>query len=152
MKRTYLRVGSVIMGMVWGGCVGSVAVTAQDEGLEPEGPAGAAPASLTEPTDYTYGTVEAVSATQLVIREYNFETGEETSTTYTIDPNVHLTNVNALTEIAVGDEVDVDYATRGDAKVVTGIIVDRSPSGGVLEPEPALEEDLDFGYGYEDEE
>ncbi len=79
--------------------------------------------------EYTFGTVKSVTGDQLVINEYDYDTGEEREATYTIDPAVELHNVAAVTEIAVGDEVDIDYLVKGNTKTAVVLSVAKPIEG-----------------------
>ena len=87
-----------------------------------------APTAEQEP-EYTFGTVKSVSGDQLVINEYDYDTGEEREATYAIDPAVELHNVAAVTEIAVGDEVDIDYLMKGNVKTAVVLSVAKPIEG-----------------------
>ena len=88
----------------------------------------AAPTAEQEP-EYTFGTVKSISGNQLVINEYDYDTGEEREATYVIDPAVELHNVAAVTEIAVGDEVDIDYLLKGSDKTAVVLSVAKPIEG-----------------------
>ena len=88
---------------------------------------------VAEEPEYTFGTVKSVTAAQLVINEYDYDTGEEREATYAIDPAVELHNVAAVTEIAVGDEVDIDYLMKGNVKTAVVLSVAKPIEGGETE-------------------
>ena len=92
----------------------------------------AAPTAEQEP-EYTFGTVKSISGNQLVINEYDYDTGEEREATYVIDPSVELHNVVAVSEIAVGDEVDIDYLLKGNEKTAVVLSVAKPIEGGETE-------------------
>ena len=84
---------------------------------------------VAEEPEYTFGTVKSVSGDQLVINEYDYDTGEEKEATYAIDPAVELHNVAAVSEIAVGDEVDIDYLDKGGKKTAIVLSVAKPIEG-----------------------
>lgn len=84
---------------------------------------------VAEEPEYTFGTVKSISGDQLVINEYDYDSGEEKEATYSIDPSVELHNVAAVTEIAVGDEVDIDYLVKGDKKTAIVLSVAKPIEG-----------------------
>ena len=45
--------------------------------------------------------------------------------TYTISPGVELYDVDAVSEIAVGDEVDIDYVMKDGQRVAVAIAVGK---------------------------
>ena len=85
---------------------------------------------VAEEPEYTFGTVKSVSGDQMVINEYDYDTGEEKEASYAIDPAVELHNVTAVSEIAVGDEVDIDYLVKGDKKTAIVLSVAKPIEGG----------------------
>lgn len=80
-----------------------------------------------EETEYSLGTVKSISSGRIIITEYDYDTEEEINVTYTITPNVKLDNVKSLKEIAVGDDVWIDYVIKDGKKIAVGIEV-RKPS------------------------
>ncbi len=93
--------------------------------LAEEAAAPAAPVEVEEgeELEYTFGTVKSVSADQIVINEFDYDTGEEKEQTYALDSKVELNNAASLQEIAQGDEVDVDYRVEGDKKIAQVISI-----------------------------
>lgn len=77
-------------------------------------------------TEYSWGVVKSVSSEQLVVTEYDYDSGEEIDVTYTIDPAAELINVDSLKDIAVGDTVDIEYVVKVDEKVTRVITVEKS--------------------------
>ncbi len=95
------RVGWLVCGLILSGT--ATAVVAQQEGtvhIEAKEP------------EYSFGTVKKVAPDQIVISEFDYDTGEERDVTYWVDPKVQLNGVNSLPEIAAGDEVDVDFMVK----------------------------------------
>lgn len=76
-----------------------------------------------EDLEYTFGTVKSAGSDQIVISEFDYDTGEEKEATYAVDPQVELNNAKSLQEIAQGDEVDIDYRVEGDKKIAQVISV-----------------------------
>ena len=108
----------------------------------PPAPA-AAPAAKAEPTDeealeYSYGVVNSVSATQLVVTEYDFETDADVTVTYELNDKTELT-VASASEIKVGDDVEIDYKLENGKKVAVwvGIESGEEGAGEALEGEEA---------------
>lgn len=75
--------------------------------------------------DYAYGTVVEVSADRLVVSEYDEILGIAANVTYTVDPQAALYDVQSLAEIAVGDEVDLDYVMKDGGRMATAITVEK---------------------------
>ncbi len=101
--------------------------------LAPTGAGIARAEEVAEEPEYTFGTVKSVTGDQLVINEYDYDTGEEREAAYTIDPAVELHNVAAASEIAVGDEVDIDYLMKGNTKTAVVLSVAKPIEGEDVE-------------------
>lgn len=78
-----------------------------------------------EETGYTWGKVSSVSAEEIVINEYDYDTGELTDVVYTLDANIELKNVDSLQEIAVGDSADIEYVVIDGKKVAKVIAIEK---------------------------
>lgn len=89
----------------------------------------AAPPTAEQEPEYTFGTVKSVTGDQMVINEYDYDTGEEKEATYAVDPAVELHNVAKVSEIAVGDEVDIDYLVKGGKKTAVVLSVAKPIEG-----------------------
>lgn len=75
--------------------------------------------------DYAWGTVVSVSETQIVIKEYDYESDAETDVVYTIDPAVELENMSSITELKQGDMVSLSYVYQNGKQVVVSVELDR---------------------------
>ena len=73
-----------------------------------------------EDMGYSYGTVVSVNEPkrEIVLTEYDYETEEEFSVIYSVDPNVKLENVSVLKDIKPNDQVDVEYVIKEDGKKI----------------------------------
>src|SRR3989338_9871177 len=94
----------LLFGLILSG--GVTAARAQQEAQQP-----AAEGEQEEP-EYSFGTVKKVETDQIVISEFDYDTGEEKEITYWLDPGVELNGGNSLQEIAVGGEVDVGFIVK----------------------------------------
>ena len=88
-----------------------------------------------EDLEYTFGTVKSVGTDQIVIMEFDYDSGQEKEMTYALDPKVQLNNAASLQEIKQGDEVDIDYRVQDDRKIAVVISVAKPLPG-----EPAEEQ------------
>lgn len=77
-----------------------------------------------EDLEYSFGVVQQVSPTQIVVREYDYLTDQETDVTYHVDSSVELENVDSVDGIKVGDDVEVDYVMKDGNKVAVTIAVE----------------------------
>lgn len=78
-----------------------------------------------EETEFSYGTVKSVSGDQLVLSEYDYDQDKDVDVTYTVPPEAELENVTALSEVAVGDIVDIDFLVKDGQKVATLVTVEK---------------------------
>lgn len=142
MKRYFVLIAALL---VLTGALGKMAAAEEQAAADQTAPAQvAAPAEAATPAEvvavqpaqeeaavgekeYAYGTVNTVSADQIVVQEYNYETGEETAVTYALDPAVKVTNVAAVKDIVAGDSVEVEFLTKDGKKVAVGLDVERLP-------------------------
>lgn len=86
-----------------------------------------------EEAEYAYGTVAQITPPdKLVVREYDFETGVTADVPYQVDPQAIFNGVDALQQIAVDDDVDIDYVSKDGHRVATVISVEKAPAA----PEP----------------
>lgn len=97
----------------------------QDAGQEHGGQATApvapaAPVAVEEP-EYAFGTVKSVAKDQIVVTEFDYDTGEEKEVAYSIDPKAEISGVSALQDVAAGDEVDVDYLVKDGKNVAVAL-------------------------------
>jgi hypothetical protein len=86
-------------------------------------PAGAEPPSP-EP-QYAYGIVAGVSEGRLLIREFDDASGGIVEVPYALDAEVAVEPDGALSTVAVGDDVDLDYVVQGGTRIATFIAVSK---------------------------
>ena len=87
----------------------------------PAAPAAPAAPEAGEEPEYAFGTVKSVSKDQVVVTEFDYDTGEEKEVAYSIDPKAEISGVNSLQEVASGDEVDVDYLVKDGKNVAVAL-------------------------------
>ncbi len=79
-------------------------------------------------TEFAYGTVKSVDLSSgiMVIKEQDYDTGEEYDITYYLSPDTDYENIDSIGEIASGNDVDVSYVTKeGGKKAIKFISVYR---------------------------
>lgn len=79
-----------------------------------------------EETEYSYGTVVSASNTQLVVREDDYNTGNEIEVTYILDPKLEVNNVASVKDIAAGDSVEIEYLVKDANKTALVIDVEKA--------------------------
>ena len=88
-------------------------------------PAAEEPVVEFEGAEFSYGTAKSVSANQLVVSEYDYENDKDVDVTYSVNEKTTLEGIKAVTEIAAGDSVDIDYEVKGDQKIALSIAVEK---------------------------
>ena len=83
-----------------------------------------------ETLDYASGIVQRTSPTQIVLREYDYETDADKEVTYMLDTKVEFENVDSHNNITIGDIADIEYITRGGRRVATYIYVEKRAQEG----------------------
>ena len=96
-----------------------------------------------EDIEYSWSTVKSISSTQIVVIEYDYDNDEDVEVAYSIDPKVELRGVKTLKDIAVGDNLEIEYVIRGGKKVTKVIAVEK--------PSKAEEEEYTPSQTYEEE-
>lgn len=104
-----------------------------------------------EDVEYTWGTVKSISSSQIVVTEYDYDNDEDVEATYSTDPKVELIGVKTLKDIAVGDDLDIEYVIQGGKKVAKVITVEK-PSKTEEQEEYAPSQAYEEEWGYPPEE
>ena len=111
------------------------AYTTNEEAIE----GAAEPVLGEEGTEFSYGTVKSISANQIVVSEYDYDTDKDVDVTYMVPAEAKLENVASLQEIAVGDAVDIDFLVKDGQKAASTITVEKP-----------LQEDEDLALGLDE--
>lgn len=82
-----------------------------------------------EETEYSFGTVIAVNElkNEITISEYDWMKETEVKITYSVNANTKFYPVTSLKEIAVDDEVEIDYIISEDGKKIATYIGVSTP-------------------------
>ncbi len=80
---------------------------------------------LLDDAEYSYGTVNSISDTELAMVEYDYDTGEDVTVSYTLDPKVELDGVASVKDIAAKDNIEVDYLVKDGKKVAIALYVEK---------------------------
>ena len=125
-------IAALILGL-WAGMAGpaGAAPTEESPAVQPALDAGLASPEV----EYAFGTVKKAAADQVLISEFDYDTGEEKEVSYQLDPKVEISGAASVAEIAPGDEVDVDYVTRQEKRVAVSLVVAKPAPAGEGEGE-----------------
>jgi len=75
---------------------------------------------------YSYGEVLSVAQDQIMVREFDYATGEEKDVVYYISADTILDSVESVDQIKPSDLVDVEFMVSEDGKnIAREILVDR---------------------------
>ena len=74
--------------------------------------------------DFAFGTVVSIGDNSLTILEYNFDNEQEVQMIYDVNADTKFENVSSIKEIAVNDEVEVNFKEQDGKKVATFISKD----------------------------
>lgn len=75
-------------------------------------------ADETENTEYAYGTVSAIdlSTNTIILKEQNYDDDTAADVTYYFSPGTAFENINSLSEIGSGNDVDISYQVKDGGK------------------------------------
>lgn len=93
-----------------------------------------------EETEFAWGIVASISSDKITVKEYDFDSDQETEVTYNIGADVELDNIKSLSDIEIGDSVDIEFMRESENKVATSISVEKAID---IEENINLEEDLE---------
>ncbi len=122
MKNVWIYAFSLVL--VWGS-----AAAAAETSTVPAAVTAAVPVGTQEEPDYAFGTAKSVSGDQLMINEFDYDTGEEKEAVYFVNGKTEYDNVSSVSEIAAGDEVDIDYLVNDGKKVAVAVSVAKPVEG-----------------------
>jgi len=72
-------------------------------------------------TEYSYGTVVRVEAGNLVLSEYDIETDQDIEVSYVISDDIELENIDSMSDVKAGDDIDLDYIEKDGVKMAVYI-------------------------------
>ncbi|HSV43926.1 MAG TPA: hypothetical protein VLJ10_05160 [Candidatus Bathyarchaeia archaeon] len=95
----------------------TVPVQAEPQVAEPQ-------AALEQEVDYSWGTVVQASVEGITLEQYNYETEGYDQVSYIVAGDISLENIAALTDLKVGDEVEVGFVIKDDKKVAISLYLE----------------------------
>ena len=116
------------IGLSFSQALAAESAAVNDVAVQPAAAASSEPPATEEP-DYAFGTAKSVNGDQLVINEFDYDTGEEKEATYWMDSKTGFDNVGSAKEIAAGDEVDIDYLVKDGKKMAVTVSVAKPVEG-----------------------
>lgn len=81
------------------------------------------PMALEEEPEYSFGVVKSASESELVISEFDYDSGADKGVAYVLNPETEWENVSSPSEVKEGDEVDIDYLVKEGKKVAVLVAV-----------------------------
>ena len=80
-------------------------------------------------TEYGYGTIVEIrkEANEIVVNEYDWETGEEGAVVYSIGEEIDVDNAKSWDSIPNGTYVDIEYVMDEKGKKVAGYVSAYEP-------------------------
>jgi hypothetical protein len=71
---------------------------------------------------FSFGKVISVNAQEVMVKEYDFAKDADVEVTYTITAETEFGNVNMVTDLAVNDDVVLDYIEKDGKRIVTTLV------------------------------
>ena len=71
---------------------------------------------------FSFGKVASVTAQQITVKEYDFAKDADVEMTYDVTAETELGNVNAVTDLAVNDDIVIDYMEKDGKRVITTLV------------------------------
>lgn len=70
---------------------------------------------------YTFGNIESISPTEIILKEYNAEKLDYVNTSYILNSQTELSNVISLDDLSQGDKVEIFYQDDNGGKIATNV-------------------------------
>ncbi|MBF0122762.1 MAG: hypothetical protein HQL21_05070 [Candidatus Omnitrophica bacterium] len=71
---------------------------------------------------FSFGKIVSVGEGQITVKEYDFAKDADVETIYFLTAETELGNVNAVKDLAVGDDIVLDYAEKDGKRTVTTLV------------------------------
>lgn len=81
---------------------------------------------------FSFGKVVSVTDQQITVKEYDFAKDADVEATYDLTPETEFGNINAAKDLAVGDDIVLDYAEKDGKRIVTTLV--KEEKGGEVMP------------------
>jgi len=83
-------------------------------------------AQESETVEYSLGKVSSVSLDSIMLKEYDYANEAEKEVAYSISPETSLVNAEEMSDIAIGDEVEIEYVVSEGNRVAKMITLDKA--------------------------
>ena len=81
--------------------------------------------TMDEMLEFTFGTLVRVSNEEITILEYNFEQEKEMEQIYAVTPATEFINVQSLSALKIGEEIEIEFKEKDGQKVAMAIAKDE---------------------------
>lgn len=71
---------------------------------------------------FSFGTVVAIAEGQVTIKEYDFANDADVNVVYAVTPETEFGNINALSDLAVNDDIVIDYVEKGGKRSISTLV------------------------------
>lgn len=74
-----------------------------------------------EDVEYAFGAVVEVSAEAVILSEFDFELDEYVQMRYEFEGEFELENIDSVTQLVAGDEVEIGFMAQNDRRTIVSI-------------------------------
>ncbi|MFH1782545.1 MAG: hypothetical protein ABH848_02900 [Candidatus Omnitrophota bacterium] len=74
---------------------------------------------------YAWGAVKSITPSEISISEFDYELEKDVAIAYVIDKDTKLDNFKSISEISMGDNVEVEYIQKDDQKIAKTIALEK---------------------------
>ncbi len=71
---------------------------------------------------FSFGTVVAIAEGQVTIKEYDFANDADVNVVYAVTAETEFGNINALTDLAVNDDIVIDYVEKDGKRSISTLV------------------------------
>ncbi|MEI8010896.1 MAG: hypothetical protein WCI27_00240 [Candidatus Omnitrophota bacterium] len=71
---------------------------------------------------FSFGKVVSIQGQKIAVKEYDFAKDADVEVAYDVTTETELGNINAVTDLAVNDDVVIDYVEKEGKRVVTTLV------------------------------
>jgi hypothetical protein len=86
---------------------------------------------------FSFGKVLSVNAQEVMVKEYDFAKDADVEVPYSITAETELGNVNAVADLAVNDDIVIDYVEKDGKRIVTTLVKEDKGAEAPVAPAEA---------------